>query len=371
MDFTYSEEHQAVADLAAQIIAEHCDPARLSRLEREGWFDRDLWSALAAAGMLGIALPESVGGAGLDTLALHPILQAVGANAAHVPLAETLLAALVVDRHGSAAQCQALLPGVVSGQLVLTVALVDDEPADLHTPSARLQPGPGNTHSLTGVKTLVPCAALADRHLVSASTPDGGVALVLVDPSRRDVEVVAQETPSDVPHARVTYADVPIDSRDVVGALDGAALATLINHGRSALASLQVGVVMEAVRLAAQHTGQREQFGRQIATFQAVSQRVADARIAAGMLDLVALQAAWRLAQGMACADELAIAGWWTGEAGHGVLHAVHHVHGGIGVDRDYPLHRLFGRAKQYEFALGGSSQHLVDLGHSLAAQPA
>jgi alkylation response protein AidB-like acyl-CoA dehydrogenase len=130
-------------------------------------------------------------------------------------------------------------------------------------------------------------------------------------------------------------------------------------------------VCTRAVERAAAYTSEREQFGRPVATFQAVGHRVADAYIDAEALRLTALQAAWRLAEGLPAADEVTIAKWWAADAGHRVLYAVHHVHGGVGVDHSYGLHRYFGWAKRIEFALGGATDQLLALGATLAAEPA
>ena len=92
----------------------------------------------------------------------------------------------------------------------------------------------------------------------------------------------------------------------------------------------------------AEYTKTREQFGKPIATFQAVGQRAADAYVDAEAVRLTAWQAAWRLSEGLPADDELATAKYWAAEGGQRVVHAAVHLHGGVGVDRDYPLHRYF-----------------------------
>ena len=125
------------------------------------------------------------------------------------------------------------------------------------------------------------------------------------------------------------------------------------------------------MRLTAEYTKTREQFDRPIATFQAVGQRAADAYIDAEAIRLTAWQAAWRLAAGLPAAAEVAVAKFWAAEGGQRVVHAAQHLHGGIGVDRDYPLHRYFLWAKQLELTLGGATAQLLRLGALLADEPA
>ena len=130
------------------------------------------------------------------------------------------------------------------------------------------------------------------------------------------------------------------------------------------------GLCDAAVRLTADYAKERVQFERPIATFQAVGQRVADARIDAEGVRLTAWQAAWRLDAGLPAAEQVAAAKYWAAEGGQRVVHAAQHVHGGVGVDRDYPLHRYFLAAKQLELDLGGAAVSLVRLGRMLAETP-
>ena len=120
--------------------------------------------------------------------------------------------------------------------------------------------------------------------------------------------------------------------------------------------------------MAADYTKERQQFGRPIATFQAVSQRAGDSYIDAEAITLTAYQAAWRIERGLDASAAVSIAKYWAAEAGFRAVHAAMHVHGGVGVDRDYPLHRYFLLARKLELTLGNAEEHLAELGRSLAA---
>jgi alkylation response protein AidB-like acyl-CoA dehydrogenase len=154
--------------------------------------------------------------------------------------------------------------------------------------------------------------------------------------------------------------------------LDGAdVLSWLVNRETLGLAALQLGVLERALELTADYARTREQFGRPIGSFQAVGQRLADAYIDVEALRLVTLEAAWRLSVGLPCAAELATAKFWAADAGHRVAHTAVHVHGGMGIDTDGPLHRYFLAAKRNEFALGSATAQLRRLGAELASTPA
>src|SRR5580658_3009557 len=130
MDFNYSEEQDAVRQLAGQIFGERATHERLKELEAtagdDGPFDRDLWRDLAGAGLLGIHLGEDVGGAGLDFVAACLVIEAAGRTAAYVPVVETMVyGALPLDRFGTDAQRKTWLTGVASGESILTAAMAE------------------------------------------------------------------------------------------------------------------------------------------------------------------------------------------------------------------------------------------------------
>ena len=138
----------------------------------------------------------------------------------------------------------------------------------------------------------------------------------------------------------------------------------------AAVCATQTGVCEEALAITARYVSEREQFGSKLGTFQAVGQRVADAYIDTEAIRLTALQAAWRLSEGLEAHDELMTAKFWAAEGAQRVVHAAQHLHGGIGMDLDYPIHRYFRWAKVLELTLGGASPSLLRLGASLATQP-
>ena len=367
MDFALTDEHQAVHDLAARILSDATTPERVGAVE-DG-FDRRAWGALAEAGLLGVALPEAAGGSGLGFLGAHLVLEQVGATAASVPFWETVvLGAMPLAVFGTAAQQEAL-PDVLAGHRLLTAALAEDGATDPAAPRTQAVARGDGGWELIGAKTSVPAGAIADLLLVSAATVDGTVGVWLVPAA--GVEVRPQQVIGEAPYAEVILDGVEVGEDALLGSPGPEVLDWLLLHGAAGLASLSAGICTAVVRLSADYTSRREQFSRPVATFQAVAQRMADAFIDAEGAALTALQAAWRLSQGLPAGDEVAIAKWWAAEASHRVLHAAHHVHGGVGVDREYPLHRYFGKAKQAEFLLGGATTHLLRLGASLAAEPA
>jgi 3-oxocholest-4-en-26-oyl-CoA dehydrogenase beta subunit len=149
------------------------------------------------------------------------------------------------------------------------------------------------------------------------------------------------------------------------------AVSWLRRHATALLSATALGVVEGALALTARHVTEREQFGSPIGTFQAVAHRCADAYIDTEAIRLTTWQAAWRLDAGLPADDALDVAAFWVTEGGQRVVHAAQHLHGGIGVDVDYPVHRFFQWAKVLELLVGGTTGALLRLGSSLSVASA
>jgi 3-oxocholest-4-en-26-oyl-CoA dehydrogenase beta subunit len=372
MDFALNDEQEAVRDLAKQILEGHLSQERLKEVEAGAQrVDRRLWAELARANLLGIGLPEDAGGSGLGFVELFLLLEQVGRTVAPVPVLPTLvLGALPIAEHGTPEQQRRYLHPVVAGDLVLTAALVEvgTEPTRPVTSARR----DGAVWRLDGVKVCVPAAHVAGRVLVPAATGEDSVGLFLLDPTADGVQADDQQTTSGQPEQRLELAGAPVPAEDVLGDPDGGGpvLDWLLERATVAYCAVVVGLCEEALRLTAEYTRTREQFDRPIASFQAVGQRAADAYIDTEAVRLTAVHAAWRLSSGLPAAEEVAVAKFWAADAGQRVVHAAQHLHGGLGVDRDYPLHRYFLWAKQLELTLGGATAQLRHLGSLLANEP-
>jgi alkylation response protein AidB-like acyl-CoA dehydrogenase len=372
MDFSYSDEQQAAIDLARQILSDHCTPQRLRAIEQAAGprFDRTLWSQLAEAGLLAAGIPEARGGAGLGFLVVAGIVEQVGRTAAPVPLLETsVLGALPLAEFGSPAQQEAWLPRIARGEAVLTTALVEPhrEPADPGTRARR----DGSGFRLSGQKLCVPAGPIADAILVPAALEGGGVGVFLVEAAAAGVSQQPLVTTSRQPESLLELRDAAVGPGALVGAPGrGAEVVAWIElRATAALCALAVGVCSEALRLTAEYTKTRKQFDQPIATFQAVGQRAADAFIDTEAVRLTALQAAWRIDAGLPAEAAVAAAKYWASVGGSRVVRAAQHLHGGVGVDREYPLHRFYLYARQLELTLGGATQQLRRLGRQIARE--
>lgn len=371
MDFSYSDEQEAIGELARQLFADNTSLDGLRTLEKADGprFDPELWSALGEAGIIGISIPEELGGGGLGFLEISLILEELGRAVAPVPLYEALvLGTLPLVAFGSDEQKEEWLPGMARGEVIFTAALLEAE-TEPSKPSTRAVPD-ATGFRITGEKIAVPAAQLAHGIWVPTTLGDGSVGIFGVDPAQPGVSIFPVETTTGQPEAVVQLVNVAVPTTARLGAdVPGIEILEWIHlRATAGLCSMASGVCDAALQLTADYVKTRKQFDQSIAMFQAVGHRAADAYIDTETVRLTALQAAWRISDGRPAQAQVAIAKFFAADAGHRVLLAAQHLHGGIGVDRDYALHRYYLYAKQLELTLGGGTHQLRSLGRMLAS---
>ncbi|MFC7446792.1 acyl-CoA dehydrogenase family protein [Rhodococcus daqingensis] len=364
MDFNFSEEQEAIRTLADEVFTGKAGIDRVKEIEGTAErVDRELWRELANTGLLGIALPDELGGGGMGLSELYVLLEQQGRHVAPVPIWQTALAALAVSEFGTDAQRGALVPGAADGSLFLTVGLEEFGPYVAGDPLTTAVEADGQWR-LTGAKAVVPVTHIAHRAIVSATTP-AGAALFVVDLSDEGVTVEQTQSTTHEICANVEFLGA---AADLLGPVDGTAVAWLLDRVELALAAIQIGVGSGAVSQAVAYLNERKQFGRPLATFQAVSHQLADCYIDLEAMRVTLWQAAVLLAEGADPGTSVLVAKWWATDGGQRVVHRTTHVHGGMGVDTDYPVHRHLLWGKQIAATLGGSSSDLARLGAQLAA---
>jgi alkylation response protein AidB-like acyl-CoA dehydrogenase len=371
MDFALTPDQIELANLTRRIATDKVTPELLQNVESgTDRFDGGLWKALAEAGILGISLPEDVSGGGLGLLEQCLVLEELGRRVAPVPvLASIVLGAAPIAEFGTPDQRKQWAAPAATGSKILTAALAEPANPDPKTPRTVAVPISGG-YQLEGVKTSVPAGNLADLILVPASV-EGTVVVFLVEPAEAGVKFERQRTSNRETTARFTLEGVTVTDSAVLGRLeDGPKIVDwLVDRATIGLCAHQLGVIEEALAETAEYTKTRSQFGRPIATFQAVGHRCADSYIATEGARLTLWQAVWRLDAGLPASTEVEVAKFWAAEAGHQVAHAAVHLHGGMGVANEHTTHRYFVAAKQNEFMLGGATHQLLKIGDALAAE--
>jgi alkylation response protein AidB-like acyl-CoA dehydrogenase len=371
MDFSFTEDQNSIRDLVKQVLSDIVTDDSLKALAKEGtWFHERAWKQLAESEMLGLAIPEEHGGAGLGLTELCILLQQVGRTVAPIPAVETLVsAALPLVEFGSAEQRDRFLAGIAQGHTIMTPALVDSGSRDPLLPSA-VATEDGAGWRVTGRFSNVAYADLADRIVVPARTEGGSVLVLMLDPKVEGVRLGEQRGTNGQPLWLLELTDAPVAASDVLGGTEKGeqVLRHLVDRTNLGICAVEYGIAEQALFMTANYAGERKQFGVPIATFQGVTQRVGDAYIDVQVMRSSMWQACWRLDQGLEADKELAIAKFFASEAGARVVAAAQHVHGGMGFDRDYPLYRYFMTSKHLELTLGGAHESLTRLGDLISA---
>ena len=390
MNFDFSESQEAVAGLAEQVFSGSAGADRVAEVERTAdRFDRELWGELAATGLLGVAISEEHGGLGLGMVETALVLREQGRRVAPVPLWPTLvLGAMPIAEFGPPALRDRWLGAVAGGQAVLTGAFSEWGADDALAPSVTASRRSDGSWVLNGSKPAVPAAGVADAVVVPVRVMrdggdggdgegHGGRAVFVVDLDADGVEVTLSETTNREFHGTLDLRDVVVEDEAVLGGVgsdgpfDGRAVVEwTLARAQVAVAAVALGCSEEATAMAAAYTSQREQFGRPLSTNQGVAMRAADCYIDTDCMRVTLLQAAWLIDEGRPeaeIADAAAVAKWWSADAGQRVVHATQHLHGGMGADVDYPVHRYFLWVKQLENTFGGGSRQLAAIGRGLA----
>ncbi|BCJ41247.1 acyl-CoA dehydrogenase [Actinoplanes ianthinogenes] len=331
-DFALDDAQEAIVRLAGEVLSD------------DDGSPRRLWKSLGQAGLPGLAVPAELGGAGLGAVATGLLLTEIGRHAAPVPAWSTLsLGVLPVARFGSSRQQRELLPPVLEGR-VLTAALGDPVTAT-------------DDWRLTGTCRAVPDADQACRILVPAG---GEGAVALVDPAAPGVTL--ERTPTSA-----GTAEFALRLEDVAAEPLGDGPADIERFAVAGACALGDGALAGALRMTAGHVRDRHQFGRPLATFQAVAQQIADVYVASRTMHLAALAASWHQDQdhdsGTPAATDLWTAAYWLSSAALPALRTCHHLHGGLGLDVAYPLHRHTALVRDLVRHLGGAEYCLDRLG--------
>jgi alkylation response protein AidB-like acyl-CoA dehydrogenase len=333
VDFSPDPAQQAVADVVTSV------------LERD-----NSWTALVDGGVTALGVPERLGGDGVGLPEIATALTEIGRHGAITPALATLGFGVVplLDL-ASAEQQDRYLAGVATGA-VLTAAL--------NEPGAALPDRPATTLSdgrLNGTKVAVPYAEQADWMIVTADS-----AVVVVSPTAVGVRLAKTPASNGGDEYVVTFSDVAVDSDAV---LDGATAHRVNQLALAVIGAYAAGLVAGALRLTADYVANRHQFGRPLSTFQTVAAQLAEVYIASRTMDLAATSVIWRLSEGRDADDDLDVLGYWLASQAPPVMQTCHHLHGGMGMDITYPMHRYYSSIKDLNRLLGGPAHRLELVG--------
>lgn len=369
VDFELGEDLVALRDLTAEILSDLAEVERVREVENTlGGHDEQLWKVLADSGLLGVYLPEEHGGAGLGALGLVTVLEQVGRAVAPVRLAQVMAGVVrPLALGGTVEQQHTWLDALLSGQKIVTSAW------DLTPDGAVLRLTRAADGTVSGVLRGVPALPQSAAVIVPLVDAEGQLRTALIPVTRDGLRVEAEDVTDRGASGALHLSGVVVEDADLFEVDAAAPDIDATGWLRLGQAAQTVGVCAEAIARTAAYTSQREQFGRPLSTNQGVSLRAADAHLDTDATRLVVQRAAWLIDRGRR-ADAVSgvlVASWWAKQAGLRSVHATQHLHGGIGADVDYPIHRYFLWGRHAAFTLGSAPAVLAELGDALPTAPA
>jgi alkylation response protein AidB-like acyl-CoA dehydrogenase len=345
MNFAFSDEQEMLRASARDLMTKRYPPERVAQIADGDGFDRTEWSAIAELGWTGISIPEDEGGAGLGFLEEMVLAEEFGRALYPGPYFSSIVLALPVL---AAANAWGLASGVVGGDRVATLAWAGMDGRFDPDPAPKLSWESGG---LGGERLFVPDLAVADLLVIVGTHADGlgvwaldrdvaGVfwrEIPTVDSTRRMGEVILESAPA-------TMLETPGEGF----------LASLRDRALAALAAEAVGVASVALELGIEHAGSRQQFGRPIGTFQAVSHSLAQGFVEVETARSLAYWAGWAVSENAPEAGSAAAAAKArAADAAVSVCERAIQAHGGLGFTWEHPLHRYYKRALQISAYLG------------------
>ena len=366
MDFAFSEEQEMLRASAREFLAKQCPPSYVRQMmEAEDAWDRAFWAKLAEMGWTGLGIPEAYGGVG-TFLDLVVVLEEAGRALLPGPFFSTMgLAVPTLLESGSEAQKQEVLTAIAAGDARATVALTEPQgrwDADGVTLAAQQS---GDGWRLDGVKLFVPDAAVADHVIVAARTRgsgEDGITLFLIS-GRPDGMTASPLKTMDMTRRwyEVRFDGVQAPGTAVVGSVDQgwAPLRRALDWAAAGLCAEMVGGAQHVLDSSVEYAKTRQQFGKPIGIYQAVSHKLADMLLETESARSATYYAAWAVdadAPDRSLAASMAKA--YTSDAyrraaGNGIQ-----VHGGIGFTWEHDMHLYFKRAKASEVTLGDATYH-------------
>ena len=364
MDFSEQSHQTEVRASLDKILREHCSQECLKEYDSNFKHDENLLSLLSSNGYLGLGLNEKYGGSGEDLYDLGILFEQLGYHAAPLSLSGCLVdVAQTIQKFGNEKSCKDILGSIIAGE-IYTSAILEPSNQDPENPitTAKIE---NDQLIISGTKYLSEISSMAKSILISVNSSEG-VLLVLVESDK--VQLTELSSTANSPLFKVELDSIKVSRESIIHEPGRGleALRYLIQINMVMKSYIALGVTEKMTSLVAGYTSEREQFGRVIGTFQAVSHRAADCFIELECLRLVNQQASIKLNTNLDCENDALVSKIWAGNTCHKISYSAQHLHGGMGVDKDYVLWRYCLLAKECELINGSASQNIDRLGINL-----
>lgn len=365
MDLGLSEEQEMLKTSARDFLQKECPKKLVKQLdESDEGYSPELWQRIAGLGWLGLMFPDKYGGSGGSFLDLVVLLEEMGYNILPGPFFSTVvLGGLTILAAGNKEQKRELLPGIASGEIILTLALTEPSVGYDASSVKTTAVAHNGEYMINGTKLFVPDANVADLLLCVARTkeaenPEDGITIFLVDAKSPGVECTLLKTLARDKQCEVLFNNASVPKENILGELDQGwpVVQDALQKATVAKCAEMVGGAQAALNMAVAYAKERIQFNRPIGSFQAIQHYCANMVSDVDGSRFVTYKAAWKVSEGLPATMDVAIAKAWTSEAYRRVTLLAHQIFGAIGFTMDHDLHLYYRRAKASEMMFGDSA---------------
>ncbi|MCJ0902831.1 acyl-CoA dehydrogenase family protein [Rhodococcus sp. ARC_M6] len=360
MDFELNDEQTMLRDTTREVLSRSYDAEKRNAVSatEAGW-SADVWKQLAELGLLGLPFAEADGGMGAGPVETMVVMTELGRALAPEPyLGGVLTPGGVIAAVGSAEQRSRYLPLLSEGTAL--AAFAHAEPGTRWPVAAVSTTATASAAGWTinGVKNPVLQGDSADVVIVTATLPDGGTGLFLVDAEGAGVSRTTFTTHDGRRGAQFAFTDAAAEPLGEGGDASSAIVEAEV-RAQAALCAEAIGVMTEALRLTTEYLKQRKQFGVSLSKFQALTHRAADMYVTLELASSMSLYATMSIADGVIDPVVASRAKLAVGRAAHQIGQESIQMHGGIGMTAEYPVGHYVSRLVAIEHTLGASDDHL------------
>ncbi|MFC1965406.1 acyl-CoA dehydrogenase family protein [Chloroflexota bacterium] len=364
MDFALTEEQEMLKTMARDYLDENCPrPADMLKSLRddERGYPPELWKGMADLEWMGLAFPEKYGGAGGSFLDLTVLLEEAGRACLPAPFfSSVVLGGLTILEAGSEEQKQEMLPKVSKGELILTMALTEEDTRyNQSAMTVKATPDSGN-YIINGTKLFVPNAHVAD-YIICVARVKEGITLFLIDGKSLGIETTMLQTIDWSKQCAVIFNNVKVPKENILGEVGKGweMVEKVLEKAKIGTCADTIGSAGRAMEMAIDYAKERVQFGVHIGSFEVIQHYCSDMAIALGASRWATYKAAWMLSEGMPCAQWVAMAKAYVSSACQKIVFTATHVHGSIGMTVDHDMPLLFSRCKVNELTYGSADENL------------
>jgi alkylation response protein AidB-like acyl-CoA dehydrogenase len=363
MNLSFTEEQEILRKFARDFFTSKLPKKVLKELEEsEPGYSPEIWKEMAELGWMGLPFPEKYGGTNMTFLDLAVLLEEMGKACMPGPYCSTVvLGGLPILDFGTEAQKQEYLPQIAQGKAIFTLALTEPSGSyDAASIKTKAVPD-GDGWVISGTKLFVPDANTANYIICVARTKDKakseeGLTTFIVEAKQPGISHTVLNAMSGK-LCEVIFDGVKVPKENILGQLHQGwnDIKRAIDRAVVAKCCYMIGLTQQVLDMTVEYAKERKQFGRPIGSFQIIQHYCADMLTDVDGMRLSTYQAAWKLSEGLSCAEEVAIARAWAVQAGERIIGLSHQIHGAIGVAIEYDLHYYTRSLKACELSFGGA----------------